>query len=245
MPANPAESIRQAVELARAGNPAKGLEILESSQAEARPDASPYGALHHYTLGNLHLELGQPGQALAHLDLARRLAGGPGAIPGLAGSLGAARDQCERAAGSVVLDRSSSWIERAVEHPLFVPAEALMAVFALSVALRAWRGPRAAAGHGVLAGRALLVWGLALGLGVCHWIGLRSAPGRVLMASSLRSGPSEDFVVLGLAPAGATVRLVEHRGTWSNVRLAPGLSGWVESDRLLLFEGPWTTARGR
>lgn len=249
MPANPAESIRQAVELARAGNPAKGLEILLSEQGEGSTSGSPYSALHHYTLGNLYLELGRPGEALAHLDHARRLAGRTGAVPGLEESLTSARSQVEARAGSALLDRASTGLEKIVQSPLFVPAEALMAILALSTAIRLWRNPRRPGGSRSQIWGALIAWSLALVLGASHGCGLRRAAGRVAQAASVRSGPSEDFAVLGLAPAGAEIRLIEERvgqrGSWSRIQVSPELSGWVESARLLLFEGPSTTALGR
>jgi len=238
MPAPAADTIRQAVDLARSGNPSKGLELLLSAPASP---ADPLGPLYHYTAGNLYLAVRRPGEALAQLEFSQALSKGRAALPGLTEALASARTQANQKLGMRQLDRPVGPLEAIASHQLYLPLEVLVAVLALASALSLWRGKRQSRRRSVQAWAAAALWALALTLGATHWAGLSHPVGRLALFTELRSGPSEDFLVIGSAPAGAQAKLLEERSGWARVEVAPALSGWVESSRLLLLVGTSTT----
>lgn len=230
MPPTHAESLREATRLAQGGNPSKALELLQAI------DPGHDAALHHYTLGALHLQLGRPGEALAHLLRAKAL-GAP--AEQVTPTLIQARGLAEAKAGSASLERASTQLERLGDGPIILPLESLFATLALVAALRLWKKPA----RGPARRRRLLVGSLlaafALGLAAVHGAALLSPPARALAQLEIRSGPGEDFPLLAEAIAGTELRVTSASpmAGWIRVRVSPELEGWAESVRVLPLTG--------
>lgn len=234
MAVSQAEALREAVVMARSGNPAKALELLEPREV---PDSAPDAALHHFTLGSLYLETGKPGKALAHLEKSRALAN---SSPEMESNLTLARTRAEASTGKGSLERATFAWEAWAQSPLFFPSQAGVTVLALGFALRLWQRRSVRGGRRTLGALALATWGMALSFaGLQIWSAARP-PARALMETPIRSGPGEDFLVLAHAAPGAELRTLPSAGKlkargWTYVRLSPELSGWAEERNLLLI----------
>jgi hypothetical protein len=234
MSAHNAESLREAVGLARSGNEAKALELLRGAEP---PVSGAEAALYHYTLGTLLLKSGKAGEALAHLHHARIL-GATG--PEVGAALDSAHLAVEQRLGAGQTQQASFWYERLADSPYFLPMEGLCAVIALSVTARLWRSPpRRAARIGSLL-VCVLLWTLAAGMAFTHRWTITHPSARVAETSPVRSGPGEDFVLLGEVLSGVEIRVESSSSTapgWLKVRVSDALTGWVERDRVLLLTG--------
>ncbi len=230
MPPTHAESLREASRLAQGGNPSKALEMLLSS------DPGAGAALHHYTVGAIYLQNGQPGEALAHLLRAKALGA---SLEQISPALSMARTQAEERTGGGGLERASTPLERLGDGPMLFPLESLVATLSLLVALRLWRRP----GRGPLRRRSLLacllLLGAALALAVVHGMSLSSPPARAVAQLEVRSGPGEDFPLLGEAQPGAELRITTAQTSsgWVRVRVSPQLEGWTVSAHVLPLTG--------
>lgn len=230
MPPTHAESLSEAARLAQSGNPAKALELL--LPLSSGKDA----ALHHYTLGALYLQNAEPGHALAHLLCAKAL-GAPSEQ--IAGALVQARSLAEARAGSTSLERASSPWERVGDSLLILPAESLFATLALVASLRLWRDRERSAARRRRLALCVGLAAAALFLATLHGLSLLSPRARALGSLEVRSGPGEDFPLVGEASSGAELRIAESapRLGWVRVRVSPQLEGWADASRVLPLTG--------
>jgi len=228
MAATHADTIRQAVRLAREGHPSQGLALLLESPV---PAESRDASLYHYTLGWLLAQQDRPGEAFSHLDFAHRHHPGDALIQQ---AWERTRTELERKQGVGSLDRASTPVEQWVDSPYSTPTQALFAVLALVACAGAARKKQI--------GRwTLLLWLLAFGASALQFVGSRNPQGRALSTQTLRSGPSEDFLNLGSVEAGSELRIIESKDGWSRVRISPESSGWVPHESVLLLMPPSTT----
>jgi hypothetical protein len=220
--------------MARSGNPAKALELLEPRKVS---DTAPDAALHHFTVGSLYLETGNPGRALAHLEKSRALAN---SNPEVESNLTLARMRAEASAGKGSLEKATLAWEGWAQSAVFFPCQAGVTLLALGFALQLWQRRRARGGRRTLGALAVVTWGVALSFaGLQVWTSARP-PARALMETPIRSGPGEDFIILAHAAPGAELRTLPSAGEikaqgWTHVRLNPDVSGWAETRNLLLI----------
>jgi len=230
-----AELIRQAVLQAREGHSTEALSLLLGSPV---PDNHPSASHYHFTVGSLLLRQGRPGEAFAHLDAALHREGHSKSIEE---AWSKARLAAESARGEGSLERASSPVETWVDHPLFAPIEALLAVSAAAAGLQYLRRRNSPGGRRSILRWALALWGLAaVGYGLHYW-GSRFERGRALNGVVLRSGPSEDYLELGQVDPGAELRLLARQEGWVRVRVNSEASGWTPASTVLLLKPASTT----
>ncbi len=230
-----AELIRQAVLQAREGRTSEALSLLLGSPV---PQNHPSASHYHFTVGSLLLRQGRPGEAFAHLDAALHREGHSKSIEELWGK---ARLAAEGAMGEGSLERASSPVEIWVDHPLFAPIEALLAVSAAATGLQYLRRRNSPGGRKSILQWALALWSLAaVGCGIQYW-GDRFERCRALSGIVLRSGPSDDYLELGRVDPGAELRILDRQEGWFRVRVNSETSGWTPSSTVLLLKPPSTT----
>jgi hypothetical protein len=230
-----AELIRQAVLQAREGRTSEALALLLGSPVpENHSSASHY----HFTVGSLLLRQGRAGEAFAHLDAALHREGRSKTIEELWNQ---ARVAAEGSLGEGALERASSPVELWVDHPLFAPVEALLAVSAAAAGLQFLRKRNSPGGRKSILRWTLVLWSFAaLGCGIQYW-GSRFEQCRALAGVILRSGPSEDFLELGRVDPGAELRILDRQEGWLRVRVNSETSGWTPASTVLLLNPPSTT----
>jgi hypothetical protein len=230
-----AELIRQAVLQAREGHAQEALGLLLGSPV---PETSASSSHYHLTLGSLLLQLERPGEAFAHLDAALHREGRSKIVEDL---WKRAREQAEAKLGEGSLERASSPLESWVDHPLFMPVEALLAVGAAAASLQYIRKKGSPASRRVIFRWAAGCWVLATLACSIHFWGSRFERCRATTGIILRSGPSEDFIELGRVDPGAELRLLARQEQWVRVRVTSETSGWAPASGVLLLNPPSTT----
>jgi len=230
-----AELIRQAVLQAREGHAQEALSLLLGSPI---PDNSTSASHYHLTLGTLLLQQGRSGEAFAHLDAALQREGRSKVLEGL---WARARDEAEKKLGEGSLERASSPLETWVDHPLFTPTEALLAVGAAAASLQYLRKRASPASRRVILRWAAGFWILAVVASGIHFWGSRFERSRAATGLILRSGPSEDFIELGRVDPGVELRILAKQDDWVRVRVTAEASGWAPSSGVLLLNPRSTT----
>jgi hypothetical protein len=230
-----AELIRQAVLQARDGHAREALGLLLGNPI---PENSASASHYHLTLGSLLLQQGRSGEAFAHLDAALQHEGRSRLIESL---WNRAREETEKGGGEGSLERASSPLEIWVDHPLFMPLEALLAVGAAAASLQFLRKRGSPAGRRAIFRWAAGFWALAAVACGLHFWGSRFARCRAATGIILRSGPSEDFIELGRVGPGAELRILAKQDKWVRVRVSSETSGWAPASAVLLLSPPSTT----
>jgi hypothetical protein len=186
-----------------------------------------------YNLANAQLQSGRLGEAVLNYRRAERLIpGDPRLRSNLSYARSLVRSRIEPGGGRALLDALLAWHRRtttAVRLGVFVLAYLALWPTLLLVAWRAqppvlWRG--AAVGCAAVA----LVTGISVGNDL--WLG-EDRPAGVLMSDEvvLRKGNGEGYEPRFEQPLheGVEFELIEQRGSWLNIELSDGSTGWVRA----------------
>jgi tetratricopeptide (TPR) repeat protein len=186
-----------------------------------------------YNLANAHYRDGRIGHAILHWERALRLAPGD---PDIKANLELAR---ERLVDRVETPRPGALVEavRSAQDRLGPELQAWVVLFVswLSAGIVVWglRRPRAWSPGCGWALAALVTIGILGGWSLnSTWSRLEGAGGAIVLASAVEvlAGPSEANATVFRIHEGTRVELRESRGSWRQVVLPNGLTGWVPGD---------------
>lgn len=187
-----------------------------------------------YNLGTVELAQGKLGEAVLHLERARRQGGGPDVDANLTLARGRVVDQVVGSSDEGMLPRLvAATSGLGVALAFLVP---WCLAFAVLLYKRLW-GPAGASG----AAAALLLF-LSLpgaGLLVAHVVLTETVHDAVVLAKTLpvRETPDASSKVAFELHAGSSVRLLANSGPFARLRLPNGLEGWAEQRDLAAVDG--------
>jgi tetratricopeptide (TPR) repeat protein len=193
-----------------------------------------------YNLGNCYLQAGDVGRAVLHYCRAQRLIPRD---PLLADNLAVARSRCllsiPPSRGVAVLRGAFFWHYETSLHNRTVIAVYGYVFFWLLLAARAVVQRRSLLVAAAIAGLAAAACGGSFA--AQRWLD-RNAPEAVVIASDVAvyKGPATTYQRQFEQPlqSGVEVTVRERRGGWSNIELADGKRGWIESDAVELVPPP-------
>ncbi len=190
-----------------------------------------------YDLGNCYLQAGDVGQAILHYRRAQRL------IPRdaqLADNLNVARSRClvniPRSRGATVLRGAFFWHYESSAEGRARTAIAAYVLFWLLLAARAMIPRRPLFVTAGIAGTIAAACGGSFAAD--RWID-RNTPEAVVISNDVAAykGPASTYQRQFEQPLqpGVEVTVQERRGAWTNIKLADGKRGWIESEAIELI----------
>lgn len=187
-----------------------------------------------YNLGTVDLAQGKLGEAVLHLERARRQGGGPDVDANLTLARGRVVDQVVGSSDEGMLSRL---VAATSGHGA---ALAFLVPWCLAFALLLYRRLRSSAWASGAAAALLLLLSLpGAGLLLAHIVFNETVHDAVVLAKTLpvRETPDASSKVAFELHAGSSVRLLASSGPYARVRLPNGLEGWAEQRDLAGVEG--------
>jgi tetratricopeptide (TPR) repeat protein len=212
-----------------AGAYSKALQSLQAAPMQT--------ANFHYNLGTVYYQLGNHGQAVAHLEKANRLKPHDSAIQH---NLKLARTQLERRIGETRLDSASSWAESVADQLPFDEVRGVMGAVVIVLIVfwgRAYWKTRSIRKTLLQPAAVLTFLALLLTTGL-YWVeksGETHPAAIALEPQIIRSGPGEQFIELSRVESGSKLRVLGGNSAWSQIRFGADDIGWVPASSLLLL----------